>query len=54
MTNLKEQYDSFNVVNNDLFLTLIDFFPHVTKIKYYHTLFTDCIKSNYRLAARFF
>ena len=54
MTNLKEQYDSFNVVNNDLFLTLIDFFPHVTKIKYYHTLFTDCIQSNYRLAARFF
>jgi hypothetical protein len=52
--NFKEQYDAFNAVNNDLFLILIGFFPHVSKIQYYHTLFTDCVKSNYKLAGKFF
>ena len=54
MSQWKQQYQAFNQIYNDLFLKLIEFFPNAPKLKFYHNLLEEFIKSDYRLPGRLF
>ena len=52
--SFREQYNAFNRLYDDFIVTLINFFPHVSRIRFYRELFAQFMKADYRLPGRLF
>ena len=50
----REQYKAFNRLYDDFIVNLMNFFPHVQKIRFYRELCHEFIKTDYRLPGRLF
>lgn len=53
-SSLRVHYDAFNRLYNDFILTLCDFFPAVSQLRFYHELFNQFKRADYKLPSRLF